>query len=245
MHGFLAAVGFLTRIPIGVVSHADAEHLGRSSPYFPLVGGVIGLVLAMTDRLASRFFVPVVVSALDLAMIFVLTGGMHLDGLIDTADGLLSGRGKERILEIMRDSRVGAMGVIAGILLVILKFSLLTAIPPQVRPYALFLMPVLGRWVMLSAIVFFPYARQGPGLGRIFARKVSIPVFLITTVLTMTVCAVLGGARGCAAFFGSAVASLWLARSISRFLGGLTGDVYGALAEVGEAIGLAFFAARI
>ena len=245
MHGFLAAVGFLTRIPIGVALQADAEQLGRSSPYFPLVGGVIGLALAMTDRLASRFFVPAVVSAIDLAMIFVLTGGMHLDGLIDTADGLLSGRGKERILEIMRDSRVGAMGVIAGILLVILKFSLLTAVLPQVRPYALFLMPVLGRWVMLSAIVFFPYARQGSGFGRIFAKRVSIPVFLITTVLTVTVCTVSGGPRGCAAFFGSAVASLWLARSISRFLGGLTGDVYGALAEVGEAIGLAFFAARI
>lgn len=243
MRGIAAAIAFLTRLPVGRGGLADEEALVCSVPYFPLVGAMVGLIVAGMDCVAIRAFTPTVASALDLCAFFLLTGGMHFDGLVDAADGLLSGRPRERALEIMRDSRVGAMGVGAGLLLVLVKLSLLAAVPGPVRLRTLVLAPALGRWAMLPAMASFPYARDAPGLGGTFARKAGGRALAIATTLTAAACVALGGGRGCGAFLGCAVTSLCLGWRASSALGGLTGDVYGALAEVGEAVALAFFAA--
>jgi len=111
------------------------------------------------------FFAPPVCDLFSIIFLIVITGNMHLDGLMDAADGFFSGKPRSRILEIMKDSRVGAHGVIAGNLVVLLKFVLLTQIPREMIVPALIVMPVLGRWSQVYGAKVYSYARVGSGTG--------------------------------------------------------------------------------
>jgi adenosylcobinamide-GDP ribazoletransferase len=241
---FLAAASFLTRLPVPANVQLDEVSLAESPPMFPLVGAIIGLVTAGFDRLACALFHPAVAAVGDLMVVFGLTGGLHLDGLLDSADGLLSGKSREKALDIMKDSRVGAMGVSAGILVIGLKITLIAVLAAGARFKALLIAPLLGRHSMLVAMTLFPYARPEEGLGSLFKAKAGPRWLLIPGLFVTAVTIVAAGQRGAAALFLSVLLAMVLGRWASARLGGLTGDVYGALCEITEAAVLAVFAAR-
>jgi len=163
-----------------------------------------------------------------------MTGGIHFDGLMDTCDGIFSGRSRERILEIMRDSRVGSMGVMAGIFNVMLRYSVLMELPGTILPVLLITQAATGRWVMSMALHFFPYARKDGGLGQGFGADKKLLYVILSSLLALLIIFLANGAAGIIIAVLVAAFSLFMACWVAGKLGGLTGDVYGALNEVSE-----------
>ncbi|MEN6413632.1 MAG: adenosylcobinamide-GDP ribazoletransferase [Veillonellales bacterium] len=246
MKAFITGLQFLTRIRIANQTDWAPEEFGRSVKYFPLVGGVIGLILVAVNYLLDVYLPllgvaipPHVFATILAAMPILLTGGLHCDGFMDTMDGILSGRPSERMLEIMKDSRVGASGVTAFFLLFFFKWSILMDISPSLLPLALFTMPVLARLAMVIGITCFPYARP-EGMGKAFAnfanRKTLYWAICFTAVLIVPI-----GIRAIISAVPVLLLALLFARYSSRLLGGLTGDVYGAISELAEVLVLLTF----
>jgi adenosylcobinamide-GDP ribazoletransferase len=231
----LAAFQFLTIFPPLIQRPFTPRHLGGSVAFFPLVGAVLGMLLATADGLSAFLFPPAVRSAIILAMWVLLTGSLHLDGFLDTCDGLLGGATAEKRLEIMRDERVGAYALAGGTLLLLLKFSALQSLPHHWG--ALVLATTLGRWGMSLAVVAYPYARS-EGLGRIMKDQAGWLHAGIATLITLVVVWLAGQLAGLA-IMALAGGVLWLgARFTMRRIPGLTGDVYGALNETIELVTL-------
>ena len=246
MQNFITGLQFLTRIRVVGQSEWNPESFGRSVKFFPLVGGVIGVILVALNYIVDGYLPvlgvylpPHVLATLLTAMPILITGGLHCDGFMDTMDGLFSGRSRERMLEIMKDSRVGANGVTAFVLLLLLKWSLIVDIAPTLLPLALFSMPVLGRLAMVVAITIFPYARP-EGMGKAFAQNAGKTSLLIALFFAMLLIVPLGLQ---AILSGAAVIifTLLFARYVTSILGGLTGDIYGAITEITEILVLTFF----
>jgi cobalamin 5'-phosphate synthase/cobalamin synthase len=246
-----AAFQFLTRLPVPVTVPFDERTLKASVVWYPAVGLVVGALLSAAGAIGSMLLPPLAASAIVVAVWLALTGGLHLDGLMDTADGLLSHRSRERMLEIMKDSRVGAMGVIAGCLQLLLKFALLTGWTGEVRlaPWLLLpAVPAFSRAFLAAAIAGWPYARaEGAGLGGLYRgvtrRHASGAAALAALLALPLAIAAYGPARLLEAAVAAALlaavayaAGLLLARRIARKLGGLTGDTYGALNELLETV---------
>ena len=233
MNAFLSALGFLTRIPIPEDSGINSSSLSQSIIFFPVVGGIIGAVAAGIYLILKPFLPGPVLCVLVMAVPLFLSGGIHFDGLLDTCDGIFSGRSRERSLEIMRDSRVGSMGVAAGVLDLLLRYSILVTLPGANIPFLLIGQAVIGRWVIALAVHFFPYARQ-EGLGQAFSIDKRISSIILSSFFTLIIIMVSNGGYGVLSFLSAGILSLLIARWVAGRLGGLTGDVYGALNEVGE-----------
>lgn len=238
--GCLAAVQFLTIAPPLVRrSFTDAE-LGRAVGYFPLVGALIGGFLVGFDHLLGLFLPPGVTAALVLTGWVLCTGALHLDGFLDSCDGLFGGRTPEDRLRILRDERAGAFAVIGGILLLLIKFQGIAALSHQGA--ALCLAPVLGRWGMTVAVVAFPYARP-EGLGRTMKDHAGWREALLASVIAFVAAWVLAGWLGWILFLLSGVLMLLAVRFVLTRLPGLTGDIYGAVGELLEVLVLLSFVA--
>jgi len=162
----LLMVGFLTRIPVPFKIDGTEEDYGKGLVFAPVVGLLIGGILTILFYILKRFFPPGVTGILLIAAYIMLTGGLHLDGLGDTFDGIFSNRSREKMLEIMRDSRIGTNAVLAVICVVILNYALLSSIPLSGLPKALLLFPVAGRIGSLVGAGSTVYAREGEGLGK-------------------------------------------------------------------------------
>ncbi|MNI14337.1 Cobalamin synthase [compost metagenome] len=255
LHALIAALQFLTRLPLPIQITYTHQVFARSVVFYPFAGMIIGGLLAGAGWLMQAWMPLLPASILLVTFWIILTGGLHLDGLMDTADGILSHRPREQMLEIMKDSRVGAMGVIVCVLQLSLKFSLVyTLFAENVWSSAipmLILVPMWSRWFMVVAIYGWPYARSDSGLGGFF-RGVGARLMLSSTVL----CA--GLSFIVFLFFyepSNETTSLWqgplsiviiamltllagisLAAYLNRKLGGLTGDTYGALNEIIEVV---------
>lgn len=253
-----AAFQFLTRLPVPVKLDYNDALFRRSVVFYPLVGLVLGLITAAAGLLLANVLSPLPAAVLLLGIWVMLTGALHLDGLMDTADGILSYRSRERMLEIMKDSRVGAMGVIAAVLVLLLKWSLLTELLPAAAAggqgnlwLLLALVPLWSRWYMVVAIAWWPYARQaGSGMGGFF-RGVgaghAAGSGLVALLLSFCVAAAGEAFGGLSLPFWHMVgivaillavtvgAGVLMSVSIHRKLGGLTGDTYGAMNELLEA----------
>ena len=227
------AVQLLTAVPLSIAVPAGPRQLGRSLIFFPVVGALLGLALAALDAALLRGLPVGVTSALVLVAAALLTGGLHLDGLMDTCDGLFGGRTRERRLEIMRDSRVGSYGALAGALQLLLKYAALAALPGGWRGVALVVALTCGRWAMVVAIGRFPYARA-EGLGRAFKDGLRVTDVALATVLAAAVCWAALETLGAALLAGTLLLSLVGGWWLTRALGGLTGDCYGAVSEVVE-----------
>lgn len=234
MNAFLIALQFLTRVKLVRQSVWTEKDFGASVTWFPAVGAVIGALLCAIYWLIAGVFSPFAVAVILVISEFLITGGLHADGLMDTCDGYFSGRSRERILEIMKDSRVGANGVQAFVFFVLIKVALLLSLPAH--PYAvLATMPILGRWLMSWSVTGFPYARP-QGIGKAFAEYAPPHAMKIATVtallpLAFTPVLLYGAMLLSAAFWG------WWANSrLVRKLGGVTGDTYGAVTETGELV---------
>ena len=159
MRRFLVALQFLTVLPVNIKSGIEEKDFGASLVYFPVVGLLIGLLLALAA--ASLAFLPALVkSAMILALYIFITGGIHLDGFADTCDGFYGNKSAEKILEIMRDSRIGAMGVIGIISILLLKFTMIASLPEGSLWKILIVMPVFSRWSLGFACNAARYARR-------------------------------------------------------------------------------------
>ena len=235
LRGFLIALTFLTRIPLPAPKvEVTSEEFTRSYRYYPLVGLVIGLILWLLAKALTLYLPPLVLGALLLLAELMLTGGLHLDGFMDSMDGLLSARSPERILEIMKDSRIGAHACMALVGLLLLKFTLLASLTPAQFPILL-VMPMLSRWVFQIGVVGFPYARS-QGLGKGIHETTHWLPFLFSGGLVLGASFYFAGFAGLIAFGVCVIAvTLWSAR-ISSLLGGLTGDLYGAIIELSEVV---------
>ena len=231
MKAFLIALQFLSRIHLASQSVWRDEDFGRSVLFFPLVGLIIGLLLAALYWASSFLFDAFGRSALVVAFWFYLTGGLHADGYMDTADGLFSGS-RERMLEILKDSRVGAGGVTAFVFLVLLKVAFLSQLAPEAALPALVGIPAAARFGTLISIFQFPYARE-QGLGRAFVTYA--PAHTVEKALVLALVPVFFCGPFYLALLGAAMLlSLWANSRISRKLGGVTGDTYGAVLEGSE-----------
>lgn len=221
-----AAVVFLTIVPL---RHVEGRRPGRSLAWYPLVGAGIGGILALLAQ-----YVPLSsqVTALVVLLAWViLTGGLHVDGLGDTCDGLLATATPERRLEIMRDPHSGTWAVLGIVLLLLGKWLTIQT----VSPWLLMLPAIVGRWVMVVAAYAFPYARPA-GLGSYYRDGLGFPQLLVASVLAFL--GVLWVARAWeVVIVAFAIAGVTVSLGGSwavRRLGGLTGDVYGALCECTE-----------
>lgn len=237
----LRSFGLLTVLPVPAPGGWPEARLARSAAFFPLVGVLLGLGLWALDT-AITFVLPgdgLVNAAALLIALFLLTGGLHLDGLADTGDGLLSRADRAKSLEIMRDPRIGALGAASLVLALLLKLAVLASLEPAVRGPALLLALVVGRQAMVLAMAVFP-AAQPNGLGRLFARRV--PAWAVAVSLALTVMAAFGVALPGPAVVpdafvvgaGALALALTGAALVARKLGGMTGDVYGTVNEIGE-----------
>ncbi|BAF59494.1 MAG: adenosylcobinamide-GDP ribazoletransferase [Pelotomaculum sp.] len=234
MKSFLFALYQLTRLPLPAVAY-DEVSCGRATAYFPLVGLFLGTVLAALLWAAKWLFPAQVQASLLIAGMVVLTGGMHLDGFMDSLDGLFGGRSREKKLEIMRDSRAGSFGVIGVFSLLILKYSLFLEMPEQTLMRVLPVVPALSRWGISLAVSAFPYARQ-EGLGKVYAAFSGLRELILATVIAAVAAGAALGPQGLWLMGLGGVITCLLGQRICRELGGLTGDIYGFICELLEVL---------
>lgn len=239
---FAIAMSFLTVLPVYRGDAPWEDEIARSAVFFPLIGLVIGLIVAAVDALALHAFSPLCAAVIGMMVQFWVTGGMHVDGLMDTADGMLSGRSADRILAIMHDGSVGPMGATVGVFIIILKVALAASMSGRTRTAALMCAPAMGRLSMVLSFCLFPPATPERGMGRQLARKVGPGEFAITLSCTAALCFMLAGPRSLLAAACSLGVALFAGWRVSSSIGGVTGDVYGALCEIAEVVSLAAFA---
>ena len=239
MAGFLAALQFLTIIAIPWRREPQADELGRSAGFFPVVGLIIGRILVGLYWLFGFLLPPMVVAALLVASLAVISGAIHLDGFADTCDGLAGHKTVEERWQVMHDSRAGAFGIVGVVLLLLIKYASLTSIPASSMMMALVLMPVVSRWAMAYALFAYPYARPS-GLGKALKQGTRWPRFTMATIITVAIAVVIANLTGLAILFFSWVVTLVAAAYFKSKFKGLTGDNYGAINEVVEVSVLIF-----
>ena len=240
MKTFLQAFSFLTILPVGHPSLLEERELPRSMAFFPLVGLIIGLILALGHYLFSLLFAEPLALWLSIGLLALLTRGLHLDGFADTMDGLGCGGPRERVLVVMRDSRIGTFGVVGLILLIGAKYLALDQIPRAFIPYAFILMAVTGRNAMVLVCYRSPYARAEGGLAKPFTENLGFREIAISLASAFGIVLIVGGIHGAAAFAGVGLFSLAYRYFFIKKLGGVTGDILGGANELSELLCLLF-----
>lgn len=234
LHALGLSIQYFSRIPLPLSLRYEEETIKRSIFFLPFVGWIIGIFLYYFYQGIQIFFPIPVLSVLLISFLMWMTGALHADGWMDVWDGIGSSRSKERMLIIMQDSRVGAMGVVGFVILFAIKAtSLVVLIKSPFRLEVLMFTPIIARWGVLLAINLFPYARK-KGLGMQFKDWLTWPIFLLTFFWIIPM-------FWFSAYFLLMLAVIILFVLVSGFyftkkLGGLTGDVYGWLIEGGEAL---------
>ena len=238
MKSFMLALQFISRIYIINVSF-DEVAFGKATKFFPVVGLILGAITAAVYRLCVPVFPAEVSAALAVLTMVLLTGGIHLDGFMDSLDGLFSGRDRERKLEIMKDSRIGAFGAVGLVSLFLMKYTVILRLPPEFLYPLLILAPAVSRWAIVICIKFFPYLRE-QGLGKLYSQYTGWSEFIIATVLVTCVTVLLAGLPGLVLMVICGFMAWLMCRRVFRQLGGLTGDIYGAVNELIEVLVLLF-----
>ena len=252
MNEFFIGLQFLTRLSIVKQTVWTEESFGKSVKFFPAVGAVLGICYAvplfifvyLTDGEFSIF-----TGAVGFFLTVILTGGIHCDGLMDTADGLFSGREKDKMLEIMKDSRAGAFGVVTLVTVAALEISALAELAkflPMLLFMAVYAAPIIGRLAMVLAISIFPYARP-EGLGKAFSKYATPKTFfaaLIETILLLLPLYFIDEEiflTAIIALVAAIIFTLYFGKFATLKLGGLTGDIYGAVEFLSEVLALIVF----
>lgn len=235
--GLIVALQFLTRLPVNIAVDFNSENIRRSTFYFPFVGLLLGFIGVIPYIFLSSLNINIG-SFITVLMIIILTGGLHLDGLSDSADGFFSNRDKERTLEIMKDSRIGAFGVLSLILIIFFKYILISNIEFNL-PLALVLSMGNSRLVVLLQIAFKKVARPG-GLGDMVSKsepKTFVISSVILYLLLISFIDIIYIIPLGISFLVGEIISIYTYKRI----GGFTGDVYGATIELTEAASLLGF----
>ena len=238
LKAIFSAIGFLTIIPI-----KNQTITPTTTAYFPIAGLFLGAILILLNFILSQFMLPhIIITALLLVVYIILTGGLHIDGLSDTVDGIAaSDKDKAEILAMMSDSHIGAEGVIAIVCDTLLKFALLYIIPNKVFQNVLLTFPTISRWAMvISMLVSHP--AKDTGVGKLFIEStnllnsiiaslicIAISIFVFPTVITLIIIGTTG------------LVTICVTKFFARKVGGMTGDTIGAVNELVEIVSLMIF----
>ena len=240
--GLITAVRTLTvlRVP-----GRDADSMASTLPWFPLVGGLISAFIgAVVWLLRDLFAWPEGAAVFAVAISALLTGGLHLDGFADTIDGWRGGKTRERRLEIMKDSRIGAMGAVGLVLVLLMQYVALARLAGV--PRGLWLLPlayILSRLAMTQLAVSLPYARAEGGTAELFVKGARGWHFIAALMLATVLCGAVGRVVGLLAVIFSVLLTLGLRRWMRIVFGGVTGDLLGFACVVVETVLLLALAA--
>jgi len=234
--GLHLAFSFLTRLPVPTREKYGEEDFKNSFIYFPVVGLAIGFMAALISAAliyaGAREFIT---AFLILAFIIAVTGGLHIDGLADTADGFMGGTDGRESLRIMKDSHVGSFGVAAVALVLVGKFAALWTCLETGLSLSIVVPFVLSRWVMTAVSVNARYPRR-TGTGKHFVGKITMPGFALSTVLALVITVSLAGYYGILLLVVAAGVAYGFRRLSDKKIEGVTGDVLGAANEVAELV---------
>lgn len=233
MRLFLLAFQFLTIFPLPFTLRCEEEDLGRSMTCFPLVGFALGAMLAGADFLLTPLMPRALGDLLLVALLALVTGALHLDGLSDVCDGLAARGSKERFLDVMKDSRVGAVGAVALVLGIALKYQALLAVPAAYKREALVFFPVVARFSQVQMTVGATRARKD-GLGAAFISGAGLVQFLLAYLITLAAAYLLLGMNGLYCTFLLFILTWRIKVWAHKRLGGITGDVIGCASELNE-----------
>lgn len=242
INAFLTALQFLTIFPPFIKRPFTQKELSHSVGFYPLVGLFLGAFLTGSYTLIMIIFPRSISLVLVLILWIVATGALHLDGFLDTCDGLFGGRNPQERLQIMRDERVGAYAFAGGVLLLLLKFTSLTNVSNVYR--ALLIAPLISRWAIAWAVIKFPYARR-EGLGYEIKSTAGNTELVIATSIAFGSSFLIATWQGLIAFFIAALSVIIIGKLSLRWIPGLTGDIYGAINELIEVTTLLIFSASI
>lgn len=235
MRLIIIALQFLTIVPLPFSVRCEARDLGRSMSFFPLVGFILGALLAGTNYLLMGILPRGVVDLLLVAILAVLTGVLHLDGLADVCDGLAARGGRERFLAVMKDSRTGAAGAVGLVLLLTLKYQALLHVPLELKQQALFCFPLMARFSQVQMTVGAVKARND-GLGTTFIAGAGWLQLLIATATALAAAILIVGIRGLWLFVAAYLATWGIKAWFHRRLGGVSGDIIGFASELNEVL---------
>jgi adenosylcobinamide-GDP ribazoletransferase len=239
LSNFLFAIGFLTRFPVPKSINFVEISPAKSFRYYPLVGIIMGIFLVAFYSVFNPFLSAGSINSLLIIVHVYLSGALHLDGFMDTVDGIFSGREKKQILEIMHDSNVGSFGVVALILLFLLKFNLLQGLTATIKIPSLILMPAVSRWMIVFSAFRYPLASSS-SLGKKFTEDLGWKELFIGCIWMIALFIILhyffffSVFKGLLVFFLSLILSIYISRFIVKRIDGLTGDSYGAINEIIE-----------
>lgn len=241
--GFAIALQFLTIVPVRLRAAVGDAELSRAMGWYPVIGALLGLVVAGVYLVSGRYISPGVAPVLAVATAALLTGGLHLDGVADCADAAGAVKTREERLRIMDDPHLGAMGAAAIVIVLLLKCALIASLPGKTAWMALVAALAASRAGILVPAIAFPYARRDTGGTGSFLSQLRGETVAIAVILAAVLAGGLFPVPGLIAT-AAAIAGAWLTGwAASRVLGGVTGDVLGAANEVGELAWLAAFIA--
>lgn len=246
MKGLILLFKFMTRLPVPGGSNFDSEQLGKSMKWFPIVGIVLGAINLIIATLLQDILSPILLALILVTFDVIVTGGLHLDGLADTFDGIFSYRSKQKMLEIMKDSRVGTNGVLVLILFFLFKIAFLlqtSEVYGISQGVLMLIVPVLSRINSVVNCTFEPYARS-TGMGKTFVDNTTQISFAISYIITT------GFLYVVSMYYLISFINLFLilnivvisgflfGKLITRKIGGITGDTLGALLELTSVLSL-------
>lgn len=236
-----AAMAFLTVIPVATAEDPSGERLGRA--YFPAIGALLGLVAGVCFALVTAATTPLLAAVAATSVLAALTGALHLDGVADAADGLFGAGDVAKRLEVMRDPRVGSFGLVAVVLVLVGEVAALASMSPARAIVALLIAGAISRLALLIMITTLPYVRQA-GLG-IASRGPHRAFDLVLGSAIAAILCLLDWRRALAAALVAALIVVAVRATARRRIGGATGDVYGATAELTQLGTLIVFAAHL
>ena len=229
MRNLISALQFITILPLGKAKSYDPP---KMVPYFPLVGVLLGLIVALFDSVVIRLWTPPVAALLDVILLAVLTAAFHLDGLGDTADGLLGPRSRDKALEIMKDSRLGTMGLVAILFVLALKWGGIASLEAH-RSIILIMIPTYARAGILFGMWYLPYGRSD-GTGKpFFSEKISLRHFwglILPIGLSLII-----GLKAVWLNLAFVIIIVLILFFYKKRMGCITGDMLGAMVEITEA----------
>jgi adenosylcobinamide-GDP ribazoletransferase len=235
---FLAAVQFLTRIPMPYLAY-EPDSLSRSVKFFPVVGLLIGSVAALLHLLITPHLSRLVTSVLVIVFLVAITGCLHEDGLADTADGFGGGSNREQILVILKDSRIGSYGGVALALSLLARVLLLASLPLTQIPQYLIAAHVLCRWTTLPLSYYLASARSlqdqaGAGQGARIAKLTTRGTLIVGSIFSLAICMFALRTHAAAAIATTILVTLLSGLYYQRRIGGVTGDCFGATNQLAE-----------
>ncbi len=241
MDKIFTAFQFLTILPLNIKRFKE-ELLAESTIYFPLVGLTLGGFMVALEYCLSGMLPREIISIIQVAFLALITGGLHLDGFADTIDGIGCAKSSEERMQAMKDSRIGSMGAVGLIFLLILKYNSLALINQSLKTYAALIFPMASRWAMVLAILLSSQ-KSHTGIGNMFQKQIKEKHFIMSSILPFIFMIYLFESLGLIGLIGLSFVVFALFKLLLKIFGKITGDHFGFINETTELIVLLLFLA--